>query len=664
VSLKTALAGISPVTFFGSALIAFGLILYASLAPQQAATLFEQANAWVIAEAGWFYMLSVGFFVMFLLALVLSPLGSVKLGPDEAVPDYGYGTWIAMLFSAGMGIGIVFYGVAEPITHFSTPPDAEPRSAQAARDAMEVTFFHWGVHAWAIYAVVGLALAYFGYRRGQPLVIRSALRPLLGDRIHGLAGDLIDIFAVVGTLAGLATSLGLGVAQLNASLNYLFGLPQSDPIQILLIGIVTLLATLTVATGLDVGIRRLSEMILVVSFVLMGLILVLGPTRFLLQAFVENIGLYLTAFVPRTFHIYAYDQLSPSGQAAWIGKWTLFYWGWWISWSPFVGMFIARISRGRTIRQFLLGVLFAPAGFSFIWFTVFGDIAIWLDVKQADGAISRTVAENMPIALFTVFDYLPWSVLLSWITGLLVAVYFITASDAGALVIAMLTARGDEEPVLWLRIFWALTCGGVAAGLLLAGGLAAVQMAAVIAALPLAVVMLLICYGIWKALSDEVFLRASGRLPSAPLIHSEGAAFWRRRLGAIVSHPSKRQVLSYIGTTVVKALETVVDDLGKRGLEAGVERVGDGLQLTVRHGDGVPDFVYAVRAVGYPVPAFALTDAAQREGERHLYFRAEVFLIQGGRGYDIHGYESTQVIADVINHYDQFRHYLHAKETG
>jgi choline/glycine/proline betaine transport protein len=662
--LKTALASISPITFFGSAVIALGLILYASILPENAAALFEHANSWIIAEAGWFYMLSVGAFVMFLLGLVVSPLGSIKLGPDESVPDYGYGTWIAMLFSAGMGIGIVFYGVAEPITHFSTPPDAEPRTAQAARDAMEVTFFHWGVHAWAIYAVLGLALAYFGYRKGQPLVIRSAFHPILGDRIHGPVGDMIDIFAVVGTLAGLATSLGLGVAQLNATLNYLFGVPQTVTIQVILIGIVTVLATLTVATGLDVGIRRLSEMILIVSFILMACLLFLGPTRFLLRAFVENLGLYLTAFVSRTFHIYAYDQLSASERISWIGKWTLFYWGWWISWSPFVGMFIARISRGRTIRQFLLGVLFAPAGFSFIWFTIFGDLAIWLDLKEANGGISRTVADNMPIALFTVFDYLPWSVLLSWITGLLVAVYFITASDAGALVIAMITAKGDEEPALWLRVFWALTCGGVAAGLLLAGGLAAVQMAAVIAALPLAVVMVLMCYGIWKALSDEVSLRVSGQLPAAPLIQTEGGVFWRRRLSAIVSHPSKRQVLSYIGTKVVTALETVVTELGKRGLEAEIERLDDGLQLRVRHGEGASDFVYAVRAVSHPVPAFALTDAAQREGERHRYYRAEVFLTHGGRGYDIFGYDTDQVIADVINHYDQFRHYLSATSSS
>ena len=517
---------------------------------------------------------------------------------------------------------------------------------------MEITFFHWGVHAWAIYGVVGLALAYFGYRKGEPLAIRSAFRPLLGDRVKGPIGDVIDIFAVVGTLAGLATSLGLGVAQLNATGAYLFGLEQNLSTQLVLIGVVTVLATITVATGLDNGIRRLSELIIIVSFVLMGLIVVLGPTRFLLQAFVENIGLYLNGFVSRTFHIYAYEPTD------WVGTWTLFYWGWWISWSPFVGMFIARISRGRTIRQFLLGVLFAPAGFSFIWFTVFGDVAIWLDLHVADGHISRTVSENMPIALFAVFEYLPWATLLAWMTGLLVAVYFVTASDAGALVIAMITSDGGEEPVLWLRVFWALVCGGVAACLLLAGGLGAVQMAAVIAALPLSILMVLMCYGIWRALRDEVALTASAGLPAAPLVPNQGVYLWRRRLGSIVSHPGRRQVGSFIDTTVAKAFAAVVAELKAQNLAATVEKVDDGLRLTVSHGENAEDYVYEVRAVIQPIPAFALADAARPEGGRNSYYRAEVFLARGGMGYNIYGYDVDQVIADVINHYDRFRHYL------
>jgi len=653
--MRLALKGIAPITFYGSAIIALGLIAYASLLPQSANALFKSVNGWIIAEAGWFYLLAVGAFVVFLLAIAISSFGEIKLGPDEAEPDYSYGTWVAMLFSAGMGIGIVFYGVAEPVMHFSNPPDAQPRTPQAARDAMEITFFHWGIHAWAIYGLVGLALAYFGYRRGQPLAIRSAFHPILGDRAHGPIGDVIDIFTVVGTLAGLATSLGLGVSQLNASMSYLMGLPQNLETQLALIAVVTVLATITVATGLDNGIRRMSEMIIIVSCVLMLMILALGPTAFLLQAFVENVGLYLNGFIARTFHIYAYQPTD------WVGTWTLFYWAWWISWSPFVGMFIARISRGRTIRQFLIGVLFAPAGFSFVWFTIFGDVAIWLDMHEAHGEISRIVAENMPIALFTVFDYLPFSTLLAWITGLLVAVYFITASDAGALVIAMITSRDDEEPVLWLRIFWALTCGGIAACLLLAGGLDAVQMVAVIAALPLSVVLLVMCYGIWKGLSDEAALRRSKQLPLAPLVAAEGAVPWRRRLAAIISHPSKRQVSGFIDNTVAGALESVVAEFTRRELDSSVERLEDGIQLTVRHGDGSgdADFVYAVRRVSQPVPAFALTDAARREGEARKYSRAEVFLNQGSRGYDIFGYTGEQVITDVINHYDRYRHYLY-----
>lgn len=646
-------SGIAPVTFIGSAVIALGLIIYASVSPESAAAVFSGANAWIIAEAGWFYMLSVGIFVIFLLGLMMSSLGKVKLGPDDSVPDYKYGTWVAMLFSAGMGIGIVFFGVAEPIMHFSAPPDAIPRSAQAARDAMGITFFHWGVHAWAIYAVLGLSLAYFGYRRGQPLAIRSAFHPILGDRIHGPLGDCIDIFAVVGTLAGLATSLGLGVSQLNASMNYLFGIPQTLFTQLVLIGIVTALATATVATGLDNGIRRLSELIIVVSGILMLLIVILGPTRFLLGALVENIGIYIHTFVARTFNVYAYEPNK------WVGDWTIFYWGWWISWSPFVGMFIARISRGRTIRQFLLGVLFAPAGFSFIWFTIFGDLAIWLDMHVAHGKIAETVAGNMPIALFTVFDYMPWSQLLAWITGLLVAVYFVTASDAGALVVSMITSKGDEEPPLWLRVFWALACGGVAAGLLLAGGLEALQAAAVIAAFPFCILMLIMCYGILKGLRDEVTIQASRSLPTAPLISSHGGLSLRQRLTHIVSHPSKARANAYIAKEVLVAFNLVASELQKQDIVAEVAQLDDGAKLIIHHGGEARDFTYAVRLISQPIPAFALSEAARQGGEKKQFYRTEVFMNKGGRGYDIYGYSSDQVAADIINHYDRFRHYLY-----
>jgi choline/glycine/proline betaine transport protein len=426
--------------------------------------------------------------------------------------------------------------------------------------------------------------------------------------------------------------------------------------QLVLIAVVTILATITVATGLENGIRRLSELIIIVSVLLMLCILVLGPTGFLLSTFVENIGLYVHAFMARTFRIYAYEP------STWVGDWTLFYWGWWISWSPFVGMFIARISRGRTIREFIIGVLFAPAGFSFVWFTVFGNLAIWLDVNRAGGAIATTVAENLPIALFTVFDYLPWSTVLAWVTGFLVAVYFVTASDAGALVVSMITSKGDEEPPLWLRIFWALACGGVAGCLLLAGGLEAVQAAAVVAALPLCVLMILMCYGILKGLRDEVTLQASRQLPIAPLVGAQGGLSLRQRLNSIVSHPGKKQAMAFVESTVSAAFATVAGALRERQIDSQMVPLDDGMQLIIRHSGDIEDFTYAVRLVSQPIPAFALTDSARREGEKRRFFRVEVFLNKGGRGYDIYGYHADQVVADVINHYDRFRHYLYSKD--
>jgi choline/glycine/proline betaine transport protein len=497
---KPPLSGISPISFFGSAVISLGLILFATVAPATASRVFETANKWIVEEAGWLYMLAVAGFVIFLLCLAISPLGKIKLGPDDSSPDYSYGTWVAMLFSAGMGIGIVFFGVAEPITHFSTPPDAPARTPQAARDAMEITFFHWGIHAWAIYAVIGLSLAYFGYRRGEPLVIRSAFRPLLGDRVNGPIGDMIDIFAVVGTLAGLATSLGLGVAQLNATGAYLFGLEQNITTQVVLIGIVTILATITVATGLDNGIRRLSEMILIVSFILMGLILAVGPTRFLLQAFVENIGLYLNGFVSRTFHIYAYEPTD------WVGTWTLFYWGWWISWSPFVGMFIARISRGRTIRELTFGVLLIPLGFTLAWLSIFGNTAIDLVLNHGAQALSATAQTDPPMTLFKLLEYLPLPRYVATATLLIGFVLFLTPVNSGTLMIANLSCHGQADSVdapVWLRIFWAVVTTVVSCGLLMAGNFDAMQTAVVLCGLPFSVILILYMLSLRKVLRDE-----------------------------------------------------------------------------------------------------------------------------------------------------------------
>lgn len=644
------LSSLSPTVFFVSAGLVVLLIAYAALDPGGAQQVFSVAQAWITAEVGWIYLLAVGAFLIFLLAIAASGFGAVRLGPDDSSPDYSFLTWVAMLFSAGMGIGLVFYGVAEPITHYSVPPDDAPRSIQAARHAMQITFFHWGLHAWAIYAVVGLALAYFGFRQGLPLTIRSAFYPLLGDRIHGPVGHAIDVFAIVGTLCGLAVSLGLGVTQINASLLFLLGVPQTAWIQVALIAGITALATISVVTGLDTGIRRLSEANLLLAALLVALVLLLGPTTFLLKAFVENIGLYLGGVVSRTFHIYAYQPTD------WIGSWTIFYWGWWISWSPFVGMFIARISRGRTIREFLTGVLFVPTGFAFLWFTVFGDTAIWLDLGRATGAISDAVADDVSVAIFKMFDYLPLTSVLSVLATVLVAIFFVTSADSGALVVGMIASGGHEDPPIWQRVFWSVSAGLMAAVLLLAGGLAALQTATIASALPFVIIMLAMCVGIWRGLRDEAHQRESLSLPLVPMIG--GPQPWQQRLAAIASHPSADRVRTYLRGTVAEALGTAAAEFERRGLRAEVEALEDGSRLTVSHGDGA-DYVYAVRARGYPMPVFAMDEPKKAGEQQTTYYRAEVFLNQGGRGYDIYGHTADQVIADIVNHYDRYRHYLH-----
>ena len=511
-------------------------------------------------DSAWFYIASVAGFLVFALFLMLSRYGDVKLGPDDSEPDYSYLSWFAMLFSAGMGIGLMFFGVAEPIYHYTAPPVGEGNTVAAARQAMIITFFHWGLHAWAIYIVIGLALAYFAFRRGLPLTIRSALYPLIGSRIHGPIGHAGHIFAVFGTMFGVATSLGLGVLQVNAGLQYLFGLPNDVAVQLVLIAVITGLATISVVLGLDAGIRRLSELNILLAVVLLAFVLIAGPTVFLLKALMQNIGAYLDAVVRLTFRTYAYEPNE------WLGKWTLFYWGWWIAWSPFVGMFIARISRGRTIWEFVLGVLFVPVLFTFLWMTVFGDTALWMQLNGI-APIGQVVADNMPVALFALLEALSFSGITSLLATLLVVTFFVTSADLGALVIDMITSGGAEEPPVWQRIFWAVTAGVVAAVLLVAGGLQALQTAAIVSALPFSVVMVLVCYGLLRALQlERMHPRERLRLAVTPPVAPQGAGgSWQRRLNLIMRFHSREEVLRFMGETVRPAFEEVAAQIRQRG---------------------------------------------------------------------------------------------------
>jgi len=364
-------AGINAPVFYPSVALIGVLVVFGGAFPDMADTFFTAMQGWLIKTFGWFYMAAIGTYLIFCILLAVSRYGAFRLGPDHSEPDFSYLSWFAMLFSAGMGIGLMFYGVAEPVLHYANPAQGEGSTAVAAREAMGITFFHWGMHAWSVYAVVGLSLAYFSFRRNLPLRMSSALYPLIGKRIYGPIGHTVDVLAVFGTLFGVATSLGLGAQQVSSGLNFLFNVPEGLGTQIILIAIITAMATTSVVLGLDGGIRRISELNLWLAAALLLFVLVMGPTLFIFQSLFQNFGNYVSGIMDMTFNSYIYTGGEDTD--SFMSSWTLFYWSWWISWSPFVGMFVARVSRGRTIREFVLGVLLVPVGATFLWLTAFGD---------------------------------------------------------------------------------------------------------------------------------------------------------------------------------------------------------------------------------------------------------------------------------------------------
>jgi choline/glycine/proline betaine transport protein len=591
------------------------------------------------------------------LYFALSRYGSIKLGPDDSEPDFSFPAWSSMLFAAGIGIGLMFYGVAEPMLHYLNPPTGEGGTVDAQRQAMVSAIFHWGVSAWSIFAIVGLSLAYFGYRYNLPLTIRSGLYPLLKDRINGPIGHAVDTFAIAGTTFGIATSLGLGVLQMNSGLAYLFGISESRLTQVLLIAGVMAIASVSVMAGLDKGVRRLSELNLSLALVLLLFVLVLGPTVYILQALLQNTGAYLGELLPRTFNTFAYQPTQ------WFEDWTLFYWGWWISWSPFVGMFIARISRGRTVREFVLGVLFVPTALTTVWMTVFGNSAFRIDNGVADGALGRAVQENISVALFQFLEYFPLSNITSGLAVILIAVFFVTSADSGSLVLDTLVSGGNDKTPGYQRVAWCVIVAAVAAVLLIAGGLTALQTAMIASALPFVFVMFLLCFGLARGLSADhagrVLLRQHR---PAPRLVGAGGPPWTRRLGGLVRPPRQEQVRSFIADTVTSALEEVAAEFGEKGVTADVRKEEDGVALVVPS-DHARDFAYGVKLTSSALPGFVLSGVhAKATSQRRVWMSVTRFF-DGRRGYNVYGYSKDHLIADVLDQYDIYRQLVHSAES-
>ncbi len=496
-------ANASPFMVIASAILVLLFVLFTVIDPEYAGAIYKAAKAYIASDLAWYYVGLISAYLFFAIWLSVSRYGSIRLGKDEDRPEFSNFSWFSMLFGAGIGIGILFWSIAEPIYHFQSNPfitESQAMTAESAQIAMRISIFHWGLHGWALFSIVGLILGYFSYRKGLPLSIRSSLYPIFGNRIYGWIGHVADLLAVFGTVFGIATSLGLGAQQMNAGLNYLLGIDVSVANQIILIAVISVIATISVLTGVNKGIRILSELNMQLTALIIGFFVIFGPTAYVLGSFFTNLGDYLFHSVELGLWV------NPNPEDTWQGAWTIFYWGWWISWAPFVGIFLARISKGRTIREFIAGVVIAPTLLTTFWITIFGNTAIFIELFGS-GGITEAVNKDITMALFTTIELMgmaQWLVIIvATICTIMLITYFVTSADSATLVICTLISVGNEHPLPRYRIFWGAAVGVIAAVLLYAGGLSALQTATIISALPFSVIALMATYGLYKSLRAE-----------------------------------------------------------------------------------------------------------------------------------------------------------------
>lgn len=615
----------------------------------------QTAVAWIATNLGWFYVLTITLVILFVLWVALSKEGSVRLGPDHSRPQYSLFTWVAMLFAAGVGIDMLFYSVTGPITQYMTPPAATPESAAAAQDAVVWTMFHYGIAGWSMYALLGMAMGYFAYRWGMPLSIRAALYPLLGKRVRGATGDVIDIFALVGTVFGVATSMGIGVVLLDVGFAWLFGLPEGLSLQIALVLVAVVMTVAACTSGVDKGIRLISELNLWAAGAMMLYILVTGKTSFLLNAMVENIGRFVFSLPERTLQTFAYTDDG----ADWMAGWTLFFWAFWLAWGPFVGLFLARISRGRTLREFVIAAITAPVLCDFFIVSIFGNSAMSevLGGNKEFADLAMRDPEHGWYALLEMFPGAPFLIGLATLSGLL---FYLTSANSGAMVMSNFSSSIPDPSVdgaKWLRIFWALLTAVLTVAMLVAGGVTTMEHATLIFALPVTIIAYLVMASFSKVLRMERAEREGQVLRRRSAAVHGGQTpekTWRQRLAQLRAYPSKKQVAQFAEQVVHPALEDVVKEFSELGYEADLtttpneETSIDEYTLVVNMAHH-RNFHYQVAAVEAPVPMFG---ARSMSRQVDVYFRLEVFTQTGTEGYDLMGLTPQQVINDVLDRYE------------
>ncbi len=649
----------NPPVFYGAAIL---ILLFAAVVigfPQRAGEWLLAAQTWASQTVGWYYLLAMTLYLIFVVVTALSGYGKIKLGADHDEPEFSYLSWAGMLFAAGISITLFFFCVSEPLTHFLQPPQGEAGTQEAARQAMELLFLHWGLHGWGVFALVAMALAYFAYRHNLPLALRSALYPLIGKRINGPIGYTVDCFGIIATVFGLGADMGFGVLQLNSGLDYLYAIPHTHPVQMALIVLMMGAAISVAVSGVDKGIRILSDINMLLACSLLLFVLFAGPTQHLLNTLVQNVGDYLGHLPGKSFDLYAYG-----GPSDWLGSWTVFYWAWWIAWAPFVGLFIARISRGRTIREFVFGVLFIPLGFTLAWMSIFGNSAL----EQALGGASelgRVAIEQPSIALYQMLQNYPWSRAVITVTVLVSFVFFVTSADSGTVVLSTLSAHGgsaDDDGPKWLRVFWGSVTALVTGGLLFAGSIDALKSAVVLTSLPFSLILLLMMWGLHKAFYMESQRQRARSHSLAPLMSGNGkrSGGWKRRLSQAVHFPSRDEVYRFMNDVVRPAISEVSEVFREKGLavDAQLDPGNASLSLEIGHGEQ-HRFLYQVLMRGYFTPSFARAGMGGLHLKNRRYFRAEVHLAEGSQDYDLMGYTKEQIINDMLDQYERHLQFLH-----
>ncbi|WP_167755400.1 choline BCCT transporter BetT [Pseudomonas aeruginosa] len=649
----------NPPVFYGAAIL---ILLFAAVVigfPQRAGEWLLAAQTWASQTVGWYYLLAMTLYLIFVVVTALSGYGKIKLGADHDEPEFSYLSWAGMLFAAGISITLFFFCVSKPLTHFLQPPQGEAGTQEAARQAMELLFLHWGLHGWGVFALVAMALAYFAYRHNLPLALRSALYPLIGKRINGPIGYTVDCFGIIATVFGLGADMGFGVLQLNSGLDYLYAIPHTHPVQMALIVLMMGAAISVAVSGVDKGIRILSDINMLLACSLLLFVLFAGPTQHLLNTLVQNVGDYLGHLPGKSFDLYAYG-----GPSDWLGSWTVFYWAWWIAWAPFVGLFIARISRGRTIREFVFGVLFIPLGFTLAWMSIFGNSAL----EQALGGASelgRVAIEQPSMALYQMLQNYPWSRAVITVTVLVSFVFFVTSADSGTVVLSTLSAHGgsaDDDGPKWLRVFWGSVTALVTGGLLFAGSIDALKSAVVLTSLPFSLILLLMMWGLHKAFYMESQRQRARSHSLAPLMSGNGkrSGGWKRRLSQAVHFPSRDEVYRFMNDVVRPAISEVSEVFREKGLavDAQLDPGNASLSLEIGHGEQ-HRFLYQVLMRGYFTPSFARAGMGGLHLKNRRYFRAEVHLAEGSQDYDLMGYTKEQIINDMLDQYERHLQFLH-----